>query len=162
MVKLTRVFSVISLALVAYCFLGFFILLLFQDSMISMYAGREFADAPFLFPVSIFIKVTSLALSGVLIFIVAGKTKTGYWGEITVASVISFGTIALEWFVSMYQNIRMGSMGSETLTAYSALVSGFSIHSLVVSFAVAVILFTCGLSIATKVYERRLARESFG
>lgn len=156
MVKLTRVFSIICFVLALSCFAMFFMYLITQDTLIEFFASKEVADAPFMFPVSIFIKVVSLALSGVLLFIVAGKPNLGLWGEIVVASFVSFGTVAVEWFASMYQNILMGQMGSKVLAAYSALISGFSIHSLLVSFTVALIMFTCGLSFATKIYERRV------
>ncbi len=160
MVKLSRISSVICFALALYCFVGFFVYLLAQDRIISVFASKAVADAPFMFPVSIFIKVFSLALSGVLLFIVAGKTKAGIWGEIVVASLTSCGTLVIEWFVSLYQNILMGQMGSKVLAAYSALITGYSINSVVSTFTAALIMFTCGLSLTAKVYERRTLKNT--
>lgn len=159
MVKLSRIFSIICFALVLSSLTMFFVYLFNQDKFIAFFAGKAVLSAPFIFPVSIFIKVLTLVLSGVLLFIVGGKVKTGVWGEIVTAVFVSCGTVAIEWLASMYQSLLMGQMGSEALAAYSAIVSGFSIASVFNYFVSALIMFTCGLSLTAKLYEKRRLRE---
>ncbi len=101
-------------------------------------------------------------MSAVFLWAVAGR-KIGFWAEIAIAVFLSCVLPPVEWFASNMQTILTGKYGSQTIAAYSALVQGYSILSVMVTFAVALIFIVCGLSIATKVYEDRLSKlESVG
>ncbi len=156
MVKVTRILAIICAGLSALSFVGFFVYLFSQKLLISFF-GVTYADGMFFFPVSIFIRVLGVLLSGVLLWAVAGR-KIGFWAEIAIAVFLSCVLPPVEWFVSNMQTILMGKYGSQTIAAYSALVQGYSILTVMVTFAVALIFMVCGLSIATKVYERRMVK----
>lgn len=162
MVRFTRVISIVSFGFSVLGFVGFFIMLVSQKSLISFFGSDALAaqtEGTFFFPVSIFIRTLFLLASGILLFIFGGKPKYGFWPEIVVMSV-NVVLLFTETLVSMYQNIITGRMGTQMLAAYSSLVSGFFNVNLILSITVLLIVLSCGLGIATKFYERRVRRTA--
>ncbi len=158
MVKVTRILSAVCAGISGLSFISFFVVLFNQKRMIDFF-GNISAEGMFFFPVSIFIKFFAVLLAGVLLWAVAGR-RIGYWAEIAIAVFISCVIPPVEWLVSNVQSILMGKYGAQVLAAYAALVKGYSMYSVMASFAMALIFVVCGLSIATKVYERRLSRPA--